>query len=135
MVDLLGIACGDDGGVTVIALIRDSCCRRRYKSLASVSYSLSLLKSFLKDIYYTSRLNGGESGINATKYVLLSIATAGKAWKASTNISRNLLFVFSECIGSTAKDLKKVFVKEGSSKLDPRFRLRTHSMVPLGKQI
>ena len=56
MVDLLGITCGGDcgGGVNVIALVSESCCRRRHKSSASVSYSssLSLSKSVLNDILY-----------------------------------------------------------------------------------
>ena len=73
MVDLLGITCDGDGdggdggggggGVNVIALIRESCWRGRHKSSASVSYSSSLSKSVLNDIYCTSRLNGGEFGI------------------------------------------------------------------------
>ena len=138
MVDLLGITCGGDGGgVNVIALISESCWRRRHKSSASVSYSssLSLSKSVLNDIYCTSRLNGGESGTVSIKHVVSSIETSRKVGKASTNTSRNLVFVFSECIGSTDNDLKKKIVEEGSNKLDPRFRLRTYSMVPLGKQI
>ena len=126
MVDLLGITFGGDddgGGVNVIASISESCWRRRHNSLSSVSYSssLSLLKSVLNDVYCTSRLNSGEFGIGATKPVLLSIETAGKAGKASTNITTNSVFVFSECIGRKDNDLKKAFDEEGSTKLDPRF--------------
>ena len=134
----MGITCGGDGGgVNVIALISESCWRQRHKSSASVSYSSSLLlsKSVLNDMYYISRLNGGEFGIAATKPVLLSNGKSGKAWKASTNNSRNLVFVFSECIGSTDNDVIKILAKEGSNKLAPRFRLMTRRMVPLGKQI
>ena len=136
MVDLLGITCDGDG-VSVIALISESCWRQRHKSSASVSYSssLSLSKSVLNDIYCTSRLNGGESGTVSIKPVVLSIETSGKAGKASTNNSRNLVFVFSECIGSTDNDVIKVLDEEGSNKLAPRFRLMTRRMVPLGKQI
>ena len=133
MVDLLGITCGGDGGgVNVIALISESCWRQRHKSSASVSYSSSLSKSFLDDMYCTSRLNGGESGIVSIKPVVSSIETSGKA---STNNPRNLVFVFSECIGSTDNDVIKVLDEEGSNKLAPRFRLMTHRIVPLGKQI
>ena len=136
MVDLLGITCGGDGGgVNESALISESCWRRRHKSSASVSYSSSLSKSVLNDIYCTSRLNGGESGTVSIKSVVLSVETSGKAGKASTNNSRNLVFVFSECIGSTDNDVIKVLDEEGSNKLAPRFRLMTRSMVPLGKQV
>ena len=75
MVDLLGITCGGDGGgVNVIALISESCCRRRHKSSASVSYSspLSLSKSVLNDIYCTLRLKGGASGFVSIIPVVVS---------------------------------------------------------------
>ena len=104
MVDLLGITCGGGGGcsgVNMIALISESCWRRRHRSSASVSSSssLSLSKSVVNDIYCTSRLNGGESSTVAIKPVVLSIETVGKAGKASTNNSRNCVFVFSDITG------------------------------------
>ena len=94
MVDLLGITCGGDGGVNVIALISESCWRRRHKSSASVSYSGSLSKSVSNDIYCTSRLNGGEVGIDATKLVVVSNGTGRNA---AANMSRKISFSFREC--------------------------------------
>ena len=132
MVDLLGITCGGDcgGGVNVIALVSESCCRRRHKSSASVSYSssLSLSKSVLNDIYCTSRLNGGEVGIDATKLVVVSNGTGRNA---AANMSRKISFSFREC-NSRATDRNKLFLEEVSTSIDPRFRLRTHSRVPFG---
>ena len=130
MVDLLGITCGGDGGggVNVIALISESCWRQRHKSLASVSYSSSLSKSVLNDIYCTSRLNGGEFGIDATKPVVVSDGTGRNA---AASMSRKFAFSFREC-DFKATDRNKLFLEEVSTSLDPRFRLRTHSMVPFG---
>ena len=128
MVDLLGITCGVDGGGNVIDLISKSCCRRRHKSSASVSYSSSLSKSVLNDIYCTSRLNGGEFGIDATKPVVVSNGTGRNA---AASMSRKFAFSFREC-DFKATDRNKLFLEEVSTSLDPRFRLRTHSMVPFG---
>ena len=130
MVDLLGITCGVDGGGNVIDLISKSCCRRRHKSSASVSYSSSSSssKSVLNDIYCTSRLNGGEFGIDATKPVVVSNGTGRNA---DDSMSRKFAFSCREC-DFKATDRNKLFLEEVSTGLDPRFRLRTHSMVPFG---
>ena len=130
MVDLLGITCGVDGGGNVIDLISKSCCRRRHKSSASVSYSSSSSssKSVLNDIYCTSRLNGGEFGIGATKPVVVSNGTGRNA---AASMSRKFAFSCREC-DFKATDQNKLFLEEVSTGLDPRFRLRTHSMVPFG---
>ena len=129
MVDLLGITCGGDGGgVNVMALISESCWRQRYKSLVSVSYSSSLSKSVLNDIYCTSRLNGVEFGIDATKPVVVSNGTGRNA---AANMSRKIAFSFREC-NSKATNRNKLFLEEVSNILDPQLRLRTHSMVPFG---
>ena len=130
MVDLLGVTCGGDGGVNVIALISESCWRRRHKSLTSVSYSssLSLSKSVVNDICCTSCLNGGEFGIDATKPVVVSNGTGRNA---AANMSRKVAFSFHEC-NSKATDRNKHFLEVVSTIIDPRFRLRTHSMVPFG---
>ena len=119
MVDLLGITCGVDGGGNVIDLISKSCCRRRHKSSASVSYSSSSSssKSVLNDIYCTSRLNGGEFGIDATKPVVVSNGTGRKA---VANMSRNIAFSFREC-NSKATDQNKLFLEEVSTIIDLRF--------------
>ena len=98
------------------------------QSLASVSYSSSLSKSVLNDIYCTSRLNGGEVGIDATKLVVVSNGTGRNA---AANMSRKIAFSFREC-NSKATNQNKLFLEEVSTIIDPRFRLRTHSMVPFG---
>ena len=131
MVDLLGITCGGDGGgVNVIALISESCCRRRHKSSASVSYSsaLSSSKSVLNDIYCTLRLKGGASGFVS---IIPVVVSNGTDRKADATMSRNIAFSFREC-KSKATDLNKLFLEEVSTIIDPRFQLRTHSMVPSG---
>ena len=131
MVDLLGITCGGDGGgVNVIALISESCCRQRHKSSASVSYSspLSLSKSVLNDIYCTLRLKGGASGFVSIIHVVVSNGTDRKA---VPTMARNIAFSVCEC-KSECTHLNKLFLEEVSTIIDPRFRLRTHSMVPFG---
>ena len=118
MVDLLRITCGGDGGgVNVMSLISESCWRQRHKSSASVSYSSSLSKSVVNDIYCTSRLNGGEFGIDATKPVVVSNGTGRNA---ADSMSRKFAFSCREC-DFKATDRNKLFLEEVSTGLDPRF--------------